>query len=116
MGVTPDDVRRLADLARLTVSPAEAAVIADQLRAIIEHMTALGVDRGVPIEVGPDDPVRVDPAGVDPAGVDPDPAAPHFELSSAEPGGLRQDRMAPAWSHGYFTVPRALAGPPGSDA
>lgn len=42
MTVTPDDVKRIADLARLRVSAGDTAAMATQLSAILDHMRVLG--------------------------------------------------------------------------
>lgn len=98
MALTPDDVSRIADLARLELRPAEADAMLDRLNgffAIVERMRA------------------VDTAGVEPL---------HTPLAAVGPVALRlrEDRVtetdrradnqssAPAVEDGLYLVPRVV--------
>lgn len=101
MALTPDDVSRIADLARLSLSPAEQASMLEQLNGffrIVEQMSA------------------VDTGGVEPL---------YSPLSAVQEVGLRlRDdavteaatearreanlRSAPATADGLFLVPRVI--------
>lgn len=92
MGVTPEDVRRVAALARLRLESAEAEALTRQLNDILRHVDAL---QAVDIAAAPADaagaapraPLRADQAGADPL--------------ADEPAAF-----APSWQEGFFTVPR----------
>ena len=99
MAVTPDEVRRIAELARLRLEPGEVDELAVQLSSILEHMEALG-DAGSA------------PGGGASAGREQD------AFGSASPGSLRPDEpgsdplaappgvFAPEFRDGLFTLPR----------
>lgn len=98
MGVTRDEINRIAELARLELEEGEAEALTDDLNGILRHMETLaeadeprdsGVtqeahrDGAAPLRDGrSDSPDRLDPA---PAGI------------------------APAWEDGFFVVPRLPA-------
>ncbi len=90
MAVTPDDVRRMAELAALRLRDEEVRELAEELGSILEHMDALR-------EVEPGDAEPSGTAGAAPLRpdrADPDPLA--------DGPGVR----APGWQAGFFTVPR----------
>lgn len=99
MGVTPEEVRRLASLARLDLADEEVVVLARQLSEILEHVDRLdpGGDHGAGAGGGDLEraPLRGDVPGPD--ALDAGPAA-----------------FAPEWRDGLFTVPRLASHDPGS--
>lgn len=94
MGVTPQDVRRVADLARLDLETGQVEGLARQLTGILGHMAELQ-----------------DAAVDDVAGAPPEPnAAPlRSDESTSDPLAFPPRDMAPAWAHGFFTLPRLPA-------
>ena len=92
MAVTPEEVRRLAALARLRLDEAEVAAMAAELDAVLEHVRVLGRADG------PDAPP---PAAVDPGAPPLRPDAFGADLLHRTP-----DMLAPGWQDGYFVVPR----------
>ena len=88
--ITPDDVRRIAELAALRMAADEVDRMTRELASILEHMDALGEAR-IDGREGTGDrraaPLRAD---------HPDPDR------LAEPPGAG----APEWRDGFFTVPR----------
>lgn len=103
MRVTPEEVRRVAALARIRVEEEEAEALAGQLADILAHVDELD-----------DAPVGTAPAGD--ADVDVDGDVPETadgsssELRADAPGVDALDRdlasLAPGWKDGFFTVPR----------
>ena len=95
MSVTPDEVERIAALARLRIEPEELRRFTAELNGILDHMTELAA---------------LDVAGVEPFTNAAEVAAP---LRRDEPGAdpLLADPadIAPAWREGFFTVPRVAA-------
>jgi aspartyl-tRNA(Asn)/glutamyl-tRNA(Gln) amidotransferase subunit C len=91
MAVTPEEVRRVGELARLTLDPAEVEELTAQLNGILGHMEALAAaPDGGPSPTDEADsaaPLRADEPGPDPLRFPP-------------------DQLAPAWEAGFFTVPR----------
>lgn len=90
MGVTPDDVRRIAELAELRIEPGEVEAWAEELNGILEHFEALQrLDVGDAPVFGTRGraPLRADDPGADPLADGP-------------------ASIAPDWSSGFFTVPR----------
>ncbi len=91
MKVEKEDVRRTAELARLTLSDDELSLLAEQLSTILEHMDALATapaeDPGADDQPQQQAPVRPDVPGADQLVVSP-------------------EVMAPAWADDFFTVPR----------
>lgn len=88
--ITPDDVRRIAELAALRVDPEEVDRLTRELASILQHMEALGEARidGVDVAAG---------RGMAPLRPDrPDP-----DRLAGSPGA-----GAPGWLDGFFTVPR----------
>jgi aspartyl-tRNA(Asn)/glutamyl-tRNA(Gln) amidotransferase subunit C len=95
MRVTAADVAAIAALARLRLDPGEADRMADQLTAILDHMDEL---RTVAV------------AGVPPFAIAAaDVAPPRSDDIAADPLHREPGAMAPAWQHGFFTVPRLAA-------
>jgi aspartyl-tRNA(Asn)/glutamyl-tRNA(Gln) amidotransferase subunit C len=94
MSVTPDEVRRIADLARLQPGPEEVERLTGELNAILGYMDALaGADTAGVHEDG----------GALPPAVR-DPGAPPDPLAGDGPAGI-----APEWKEGFFLVPRLPA-------
>lgn len=90
MGVTPDDVRRIAELAELRISPEEVEAWAEELNGILEHFEALqqlDIGGAPAFGAGGRAPLRPDDPGADPLGDGP-------------------ESVAPAWESAFFTVPR----------
>ena len=92
--MSPAEVRRIAELARLRLSDAEAAKIAVQFRAILAHLEGL---RAVPTE------------GVEPLD-HPLPLADVLRDDVVRPGIARADALtgAPDAASGQFRVPRVM--------
>jgi aspartyl-tRNA(Asn)/glutamyl-tRNA(Gln) amidotransferase subunit C len=95
MSVSPEDVARIASLARLQLTSEEVEAMSHQLSSILAHMDALAlVDvREAPAVAGVTDtpaPLRADEPGADPL------ARPVAEV-------------APEWRDGLFVVPRLAA-------
>jgi aspartyl-tRNA(Asn)/glutamyl-tRNA(Gln) amidotransferase subunit C len=92
MRVTPDDVRHVANLARVGLEPDRVDLLARELSGILDHMDVLA--RAVPASTEPMEGAPVTLAA----------------LRSDEPGadpllGTRQ-QIAPAMRDGLFLVPR----------
>jgi aspartyl/glutamyl-tRNA(Asn/Gln) amidotransferase C subunit len=91
MAVTREDVRRVGELARLSLDASEIAALTQQLNAILEHMEALDAAAADPASAEWEDtgraPLRTDEPAADPL------------IGSPA-------RIAPAWEAGFFTVPR----------
>jgi aspartyl-tRNA(Asn)/glutamyl-tRNA(Gln) amidotransferase subunit C len=94
MAVTPEDVRHVARLARLHLSPEEVERFTLQLNGILSHMeelSAAGAEEASPEPATAwDAPLRDDHAAPDALA-----HGPHA--------------LAPAWQGGFFTVPRLAA-------
>jgi aspartyl/glutamyl-tRNA(Asn/Gln) amidotransferase C subunit len=90
VAVTPEDVRRVAQLAGLGLDPDQVVGLTAELNGILEHMEAL---RAAPAADGSPE---SDPGGT-PLRVDEPPSDP----LQAPPATI-----APAWEAGFFTVPR----------
>jgi aspartyl/glutamyl-tRNA(Asn/Gln) amidotransferase C subunit len=94
MSVTPEEVARIADLARLRPEPETVAQWTREMNAILAHMDAL---------------VEADVSGV----VEEDALLPPAERDpSAQPDPLRAGgiaEIAPNWAEGFFLVPRLPA-------
>jgi aspartyl-tRNA(Asn)/glutamyl-tRNA(Gln) amidotransferase subunit C len=95
VSVTRQDVEAIAALARLRLEPGEADRLALQLNSILEHMDEL---RQVPIEGVP--PFAIAAADV---------APPRSDETGADVLREPLERVAPAWTDGFFTVPRLAA-------
>jgi len=92
MAVTPEDVRHVAALARLTIPETQLAGYVEQLNGILGHMDALQ---------------RVASAGAAQAADD---AAEGMRLRDDAPGAIalnaQPEAFAPAVRDGFFLVPR----------
>ena len=98
MSLTPQDVSRIAHLARLELAPAEAATMLDQLNGFFAHVEQMS---------------RVDTRGVEPL---------YTPLSAVQAVALRlrddavtepdareaNQRSAPAVEEGLFLVPKVI--------
>lgn len=107
MEITPETVRRVAALARLDLDPREMVELARQLGGILEHMDALaGIDAEAPGAGAEREP-------------QPEPADRGAPLRADVPGPDALTRplaeLAPAWSDGFFTVPRLESHGPGDE-
>lgn len=122
MAVTPAEVRRIAELARLNLTADEVATFTEQLNGILTHVEELrAVDGGA--EDGARDSSWLAAAiGIGPTETDADAAAPaHANGPSEHVARARSDvpgadpllrspaDIAPAWQAGFFTVPRLAA-------
>ena len=101
MAVTHDDVRRIAELARLALDDAELDAFTVQLRSILAHVEHLeAADEPSPDQSAETPPVmaraRTDRPGADPL--------------HESPAGF-----ACAWQDGFFTLPRLAAMDGGED-
>lgn len=99
MAVTPEEVRAVAELARLRLESEEVEGLTAQLNGILQHVDELqAADVSEAGDVGRSDrataetgtPLRDDEPGPDPLARPP-------------------RALAPAWEHGFFTVPRLAA-------
>lgn len=94
MGVSREEVERIARLARLRLSPAEAERLALELSRVLEHVEMLAhldVTRLTGVGDMTEWSVPLEPRG------EPDPLTRPFEAS------------APDWRDGFFAVPRLPA-------
>jgi aspartyl-tRNA(Asn)/glutamyl-tRNA(Gln) amidotransferase subunit C len=91
MSVTPDEVRRIGELARLRPGAEEVERLTGELNAILEHVDALEEADISGVEARAD--------GLPPAFRDPD--APPDPLEGGDPATI-----APQWRDGFFLVPR----------
>ena len=95
MAVTHDDVRHIADLARLGVSPARLDDLVRELNGILAHMEVLAqVDTG---SVEDDSPVTGMPLASTPL---------RSDSSGPTPMLLPLESFAPATRDGFIIVPR----------
>jgi aspartyl-tRNA(Asn)/glutamyl-tRNA(Gln) amidotransferase subunit C len=101
MAITPEEVRRIAALARLRLDDAEAVAMAGELGSILEQVRVLGrADGGDAVPGAAEEraaPLRADAYGAD--------------LLHRSP-----DMLAPAWEDGFFVVPRLPATDPDAGA
>lgn len=95
MAVSEDDVRHVANLARLGLDPARAARLVDELNGILGHMEIL---RSVNTE-------NVDPM----AGPPGESRLTRPDEPSADPLLRAREEIAPASRDGFFLVPRLAA-------
>lgn len=93
MALDPDEILRVAALARLRLDAAEARRLAAELGRVLEHVDALAA---TPLEDVPEPTLAEPTPGHD------DDARPDRLLRSPE-------ELAPAWRDGFFTVPRLPA-------
>ncbi len=106
MGVTPEEVRHVAELARLRLDASEAERMTVDLNGILQHMEALAE-----AERGDDAPENAATAGGDgEAPLRPDVPGP-------DPLAFGPEGNAPSWEGGFFTVPRLAShrAEPGDD-
>lgn len=91
MAVSHDDVRHIAELARLAVSSSRLDELASELNGILAHMDVLA---------------QVDTSGVPASATAP--ACTHLRSDSSGPIPLALPRasFAPSMQEGFFTVPR----------
>lgn len=93
MGLTADEVLRLAGLARLDLRDGAAAALAEELTAILARLEALP-----------------DPGETPRAGALPGTLVGGTPLRPDDPGtdalARAPSEFAPEWSEGFFTVPR----------
>lgn len=94
MTVSPDEIRRLAALARLALDDDEVARAAEELDSILGHFAALAA-----IAPAADAPPH---ASRPPASLRPDEV--RFDPLLRPP-----EEVAPAWAEGFFVVPRIAA-------
>ena len=98
MSLTPDDVRRLARLARIAIEPAEEAAVLERLNrvlALIEQMRA------------------VDTRGIEPMSHAGDPHLPQGQRLRADEGRETDQHtlyqsVAPAVEEGLYLVPKVI--------
>lgn len=95
MSVSREDVVKLAELARLRLSPEEVEPFTEQLNTVLAHAKALE---------------DLDVAGTEPVGDSTEWSAP-LRAETASPDTLERpvEELAPAWRAGFFTVPRVAA-------
>ena len=92
MAVTEADVRKIADLARLSLDDAELAVITAQLNGILSHMDVLE---------------RVDTSSVEPiAGIGADGMPLRGDAVAPDPMTVTAPMLAPDSRDGFILVPR----------
>jgi aspartyl-tRNA(Asn)/glutamyl-tRNA(Gln) amidotransferase subunit C len=92
MAVTIDDVRHVAELARLGLDPERARGLVTELNSILGHMEALS---------------KVDTAGVEPtAGVGASGTPLRADSGPPPPLARAPQAFAPAMRDGFFIVPR----------
>ncbi len=91
MSVSHDDVRHIAELARLTVSPSRLDALAAELNGILAHMDVLAAVDTSRVPVLPTAPTRT-----------------HLRSDSSGPIplALPRESFAPSIQEGFFTVPR----------
>ncbi len=95
MTVTPEEVRRLAALARIQLDDAEVGAMVGELETILEHVRILGRADGTEPAPPATAEVRAAPLRPDEYGAD---------LLHRSP-----DMIAPAWEDPFFVVPRLPA-------
>ena len=96
MAVQNEDVRRIAELARLRLGPDEIARFTDQLNSILGHMDAL---KEIDAEAAQAE-----------AAAGPEAGAP-LRSEAVRPDALHRTPadIATDWRHGFFVVPRLAA-------
>jgi aspartyl-tRNA(Asn)/glutamyl-tRNA(Gln) amidotransferase subunit C len=95
MSVTPDEVERIAALARLRIDPAELRRFTTELNGILDHIADLAT-----LDVSAVEPFTNAAEAVAPLRRD-EPAADPLMVDPAD--------IAPAWRDDFFTVPRLAA-------
>jgi aspartyl-tRNA(Asn)/glutamyl-tRNA(Gln) amidotransferase subunit C len=92
MAVTEADIRKIADLARLTIADEEVPSMAAQLNSILSHMDAL---------------TRIDTSSVEPMAVIGAGGAPlRDDVVSPIPMSVTAPMLAPKSEDGFILVPR----------
>lgn len=98
MRIPPEEVRRIAGLARLDLSDEERAALAEELSGILDHVELLRSSR----------PSAATP-GVSDRDAEGDGARPPAPGRPGSPDALERDvsTLAPRWVDGFFVVPPA---------
>lgn len=92
MAVTETEVRKIADLARLSLADEDVPSVTAQLNSILSHMDAL---------------TKVDTSTVDPiAGIDADGAPLRGDSVAPHPMNVTAPVLAPQSRDGFILVPR----------
>jgi aspartyl-tRNA(Asn)/glutamyl-tRNA(Gln) amidotransferase subunit C len=94
MSLSPDDVRRIARLARIALQPAESEAVAERLNGVLKMVEQIR---------------RVDTAGVEPMAHAQDVVQPLREDSVTETDQReRYQAVAPAVEDGLYLVPKVV--------
>jgi aspartyl-tRNA(Asn)/glutamyl-tRNA(Gln) amidotransferase subunit C len=94
MSLSPDDVRRIARLARIALQPAESAAVAERLNAVLAMVEQIR---------------RVDTSGIEPMAHAQDVVQPLREDSVTETDQReRYQAVAPAVEEGLYLVPKVV--------
>ena len=94
MSLSPDDVRRIARLARIALQPAESAAVAERLNGVLAMVEQIR---------------RVDTAGIEPMAHAQDVVQPLREDSVTETDQReRYQAVAPAVEEGLYLVPKVV--------
>lgn len=119
MSVGPDEVRRVAELARLPLGPGEVASMTRQLNRILEHVDALAEADAEAVGEAEGAVEGANGAGLPGESMAPDDAAGPTPLRADRPGAdplaTPPSELAPAWADGLFTVPRLASHDDGRD-
>lgn len=101
MQVTPEEVRRIAALARLALTDAEVERLTAEVGEMLRHVAALEEADLSDLSRG-DDRRWAAPAGIDAE----KPDAERPDRADPDPLHRMPDQIAPAWSDPFFVVPR----------
>ena len=94
MSLSPDEVRRIARLARIDLQPAESAAVAERLNAVLAMVEQIR---------------RVDTSGIEPMAHAQDVVQPLREDSVTETDQrARYQAVAPAVEEGLYLVPKVI--------
>jgi aspartyl-tRNA(Asn)/glutamyl-tRNA(Gln) amidotransferase subunit C len=94
MSLSPDDVRRIARLARIALQPAESATVTDRLNGVLAMVEQIR---------------RVDTSGIEPMAHAQDVVQPLREDSVTEADQReRYQAVAPAVEEGLYLVPKVV--------
>lgn len=98
--ITPDEVRRIADLARLTLADEDVQRLADELGRILEYVSRL---EELELDADAASGAECEPAAAAPAGStlredEPRPSLPREAV----------ERAAPRMEQGFFIVPKVV--------
>ena len=94
MSLSPDDVRRIARLARIALQPAESAAVAERLNGVLAMVEQIR---------------RVDTAGIEPMAHAQDVTQPLREDSVTESDQReRYQAVAPSVEEGLYLVPKVV--------